>query len=359
MYENQTFNAILSRMLDRVPDDVDKREGSVIYNACAPAAWELASLYAELDINMNLSFADTGSGEYLSRRTAEMGILRNPATKARRKGLFFNLDNQPLDVPLQSRFSINSLNYVTVEKITTGVFVLECETAGSIGNQYFGALLPVDYIDNLARGEIADVIAPGEEAETDEDLRKRYYTEINEQPFGGNVADYRHKINSIPGVGGVKVFPAWKGGGTVKATIIAADWSVPTPELVESVQTIIDPVVNSGKGLGLAPIGHQVTIKAADSKWIWADVTIDLENGVTTGQVKDAIEDAFRGYFLELRKGWADQDEIVVRVAQIISRLLLIPGVKDVSKVLLDGKEGNITLGAEDVPLLSGVGIYE
>ncbi|WP_338135931.1 hypothetical protein [Paenibacillus thiaminolyticus] len=55
MYENQTFDVILGRMLERVPDDVDKREGSVIYNACAPAAWELASLYAELDVNMALS----------------------------------------------------------------------------------------------------------------------------------------------------------------------------------------------------------------------------------------------------------------------------------------------------------------
>lgn len=42
MYEEQTFEAIIKRMLDRVSGDVDKREGSVIYDALAPIAFSLA-----------------------------------------------------------------------------------------------------------------------------------------------------------------------------------------------------------------------------------------------------------------------------------------------------------------------------
>ena len=41
MYENVTYEDILQRMLDRVPDSMDKREGSIIYDALAPAAVEL------------------------------------------------------------------------------------------------------------------------------------------------------------------------------------------------------------------------------------------------------------------------------------------------------------------------------
>ena len=41
MYEALTFEAILERMLGRVDDSFDKREGSVIYDALAPAAVEL------------------------------------------------------------------------------------------------------------------------------------------------------------------------------------------------------------------------------------------------------------------------------------------------------------------------------
>ena len=45
MYEDVTYDAILARMLGRVPDDLDKREGSVIYDALAPAAIELQLMY--------------------------------------------------------------------------------------------------------------------------------------------------------------------------------------------------------------------------------------------------------------------------------------------------------------------------
>ena len=49
MYEALTFEAILERMLGRVDDSFDKREGSVIYDALAPAAVESESVYFELD----------------------------------------------------------------------------------------------------------------------------------------------------------------------------------------------------------------------------------------------------------------------------------------------------------------------
>ena len=42
MYEDMTYEHILQGMLNRVPDDIDKREGSVIYDALAPAAYFLA-----------------------------------------------------------------------------------------------------------------------------------------------------------------------------------------------------------------------------------------------------------------------------------------------------------------------------
>ena len=48
MYENITYESILQRMLDRIPDDMDKREGAVIYDALAPAAVELQLMYIEL-----------------------------------------------------------------------------------------------------------------------------------------------------------------------------------------------------------------------------------------------------------------------------------------------------------------------
>lgn len=355
MYEQYSFTYLLNRMLDRVPNTVDKREGSIIYDALSPAAWELAEMYRELDVNMNLSFADTTSGEYLTRRVAEFGINRLPATKARRLGKFYGNSDSIFDVPIGSRFSIGEINYIVVERQSAGHFVLECETAGIVGNQLFGPILPIEYINGLVRAELADVLTPGQDEESDDALRERYFEAVNEPSFGGNTSDYKRKISEIPGVGGVKVFPVWQGGGTVKCTIISATWDQPSPTLIDDIQTVIDPVANSGKGNGMAPIGHKVTIASVTSVNIDVRTNITLESGMTIGQVQGEIESAVAAYLLELRQDWKNQTQIIVRTAHIDARILAVPGVEDVNDTLINGAVANITLGQEEIPLLGTV----
>jgi len=358
VYEHQTFEAILQRMMERVPADVDKRPGSVIYDALAPAAAELAQLYAELDINYNLSFADTASGEYLSRRTAEFGIIRRPATRARREGRFYGAEDAPLDIPLGSRFSIEGVNYAAVSRIAAGVYTLECETAGTVGNQHFGALLPITFVPGLSRAELGAVLVPGEDEEDDETLRQRYFEEISRPAFGGNVADYKQKVGAMDGVGGVKVFPVWNGGGTVKCTIIASDWSVPSPALVHDVQQAIDPPALSGLGYGLAPIGHKVTIGGAQGVAIDVETAVTLDDGVSVQQVREPIEDAIDAYLLGLRKEWANLPQLIVRISQIEAAILAVPGVIDIAGTKLNGGAANVTLSAEQIPVLGEVVIH-
>jgi len=43
----------MSRMLEKVPNNIDKREGSIIWIALAPAALELAEINFSLDVNMD------------------------------------------------------------------------------------------------------------------------------------------------------------------------------------------------------------------------------------------------------------------------------------------------------------------
>ncbi len=359
MYESQTYETILQRMLSRVPDDIDKRQGSIIYDALAPAAAELAQLYMELDINLALSFADTATGEYLERRTAEFGVNREPATKARRRGLFYAYGDVPMDVPVGSRFSLGDLDYMAISRINAGQWLLECETVGVVGNQDFGALLPIDYIEGLVRAELADVLVPGEDAETDESLRTRYTSAINEQAFGGNVADYKQEIMAIAGVGGVKVFPVWQGGGTVKCTIIASDFNPPSSTLIDEVQTLIDPLVNSGQGIGLAPIGHEVTITGAQAVTINVAAALTLAPETTIGQVQSDVEDAISAYLLSLRQTWANEPTIIVRTAQIESRILTVPGVVDITDTQLNGSGGNVVLTDEQIPAMGTVSLSE
>ncbi|WP_019123712.1 baseplate J/gp47 family protein [Brevibacillus massiliensis] len=357
MYEHMTYEYILQRMLSKVPNTVDKREGSLIYTACAAVAAEMAQMYADLDTNNNLSWVDTATGEYLTRKCAEFGVNREPATKAIRKGLFYDGQNNPFDVPIGSRFSIEDQNFVVTEKITTGEYKMECETTGATGNQLFGALLPIDYIQGLARAELADVLVPGEDEESDESLRDRFFKTVNEPTFGGNVADYMQMINAIEGVGGTKVFPTWQGGGTVKCTIIGADFNPPAQQLIDQVQTTVDPIVNQGQGLGMAPIGHRVTIAGVQGVTVNIVTTVTLAGGYTVEQVQAPIESVISNYLQGLREDWENQTNLIVRVALIDAEILTVPGVIDVANTTLNGAAFNIPLGEEEIPQMGTVTI--
>lgn len=69
LQETPRYEDILARMLERVPNAVDKREGSIIFDALAPVAAEMAQWYQEMTLNRELSYADTATGAYLERRT--------------------------------------------------------------------------------------------------------------------------------------------------------------------------------------------------------------------------------------------------------------------------------------------------
>lgn len=348
MYENITYELIMNRMLDRVSDQVDKREGSVIWDALAPAAVELQLMYIEFDIILKETFGDTASREYLIRRAKERGITPYPATYALLKGEF------NIDVPIGSRFSLNELNYSVVEQIGTGVFKMECETLGVQGNKYFGDLIPIDYIDGLQTAKLTELLIPGEDEEDTEPLRTRYFESFDTKPFGGNQKDYIQKTNSIAGVGSTKVTPIWDGGGTVKLTILNSEFDKASSELVNTVQQVIDPT-KDGHGIGVAPIGHIVTVDTTEEIAVNITSNIIFDEGYSfTGQ-KQNIVDAVSAYLLELRKEWANQTNLVVRIAQIETRILAIKGIIDISGTKINGAASNLTLTKYQIPVMGGV----
>lgn len=351
MYESITFESILQRMLDRVPEGIDKREGSIIYDALAPAAVEMQLMYIELDAVLKESFADTASREYLIKRAAERGIKPTASTNAVRKGTF------DVNIPIGTRFFINDVTYAVTEKISDLNFKLRCETAGVIGNVYSGQIIPVDYIDGLTTATISDILILGEDEESTEDLRKRYFDTFESEAFGGNVADYKTKINGIQGVGGVKVYPVWNGGGTVKVTIIGSDYKKPAHVFVTAVQTVVDPTQNAGKGYGTAPVGHIVTIDSVNERIVNISMTITYQSGWTWAAIKSNVEATIDAYFLDLCRGWADTQTVmndnglVVRISQIESKILSLAGVVDVTGTILNGASSNIILGVAEIPI--------
>lgn len=348
MYEDRTYEALLERMLDRVPSGLDKREGSIIYDALAPAAAELAQMYIELDVNNNLYFADTATGEYLERSISWSGIVRREASKAQLKGIFYKADGGFVDVPLGSRFSLDMLNYMAVEKLSPGVYRLESETAGEEGNRYFGSLLPVDYISDLARGEIASLLIPGENAESDESLRQRYLDSARRPATSGNKYHYMEWAMQVVGVGGARVFPLWNGPKTVKVIVVDAEKKPASELLVTKVQHYIDPV--SGAGEGQAPVGAVVTVASAKGK----SISISAKVTLASGYALQAVNEEFKGILESYRKEKAFSATYISQ--SVIGALLLATeGVADYSELKLNGGAGNVMLNEEEIPLFGNV----
>ena len=351
MYEDQTYEKILERSLERVATDVDKREGSLVMNAIAPVSAEHANIYILLDGIIQNGYADTAIREYLVLRCKERGIIPYGATQAVLKGKF------NMEIPLGSRFNLNELNYKAVAFIENVdsffYYQMECETEGTQGNKFFGSLNSIEYIDKDLEGELVELLIPAEDEEDTEALRERYLNSFNSNPFGGNKQDYKEKTNALDGVGGPVVIPVWNGGGTVKLIIIDSNYNKASDTLVKRVQEEIDPDPQ-GTGLGIAPIGHTVTVTTVRELSVRVEARLTLNEGYTWSQIKPRAEEALEAYFLEMRKAW-ENGNLVVRISQIENRLLNLEGVLDVADTTLNGVSGNLSVETDQLPILGGV----
>ncbi|GMK45227.1 phage tail protein [Paenibacillus glycanilyticus] len=349
MYETQTFETILQRMLDRVPGAIDKREGSIINDALAPAAAELAQIYADLDIHLNLVFGNTSSGEYLARRTSDFGIERQLASRAQRLGLFYNSENVLMEVPIGSRFSLDGLSYKVTEKISTGNYKLQCETTGSLGNANYGQMLPIDYINGLAKAVLSEVLIPGENEEDDHSLRQRFLAKVQKPGTSGNVSDYRNWALSVSGVGAAYVKPLWNGPGTVKVTILDSEMRPASAALTEEVQNFISPL--PGMGQEVAPIGAIVTVSPAEGVAVNLTAKLILSGSASLADVQKNVESAIAAYL----KGLAFAEDPSPKYVRIGALLLDIEGVNDYSFLQINGGLTNIPISPDQVAILGTV----
>lgn len=368
-FTQETYQNILKSMLARVPDTYDKRDTSPIPTALGPAAWALEGFYLALNQVQRQAFIQTSSGQSLDYLAVIGGLTRYPSSAAVRLGVFNTA------VPIGSRFStINgaeSINFVvTAATEAANRYQLTAETPGTIGNEYTGPILPITTIPGLTSAQITDILVPGDDTETDEELRQRLITALNERPFGGNIASYREYVLAIDGVGAVQVYPTWNGGGTVKLSVLGADFLPGSAELVENVQNAVDPPPNQGLGLGTAPIGAKVTATAPTELTVNVSATVTLSPGSSTEQVQPLVEAALEAYLLTVRQSWATNvsDAGVeyaadVYVSRVLAAMVSVTGVVNVTDVELNGGTADLILTetgtTQQVPVLGTVTLNE
>jgi Uncharacterized homolog of phage Mu protein gp47 len=286
----KTFEKVMEDMLARIPDDLDKTQGSIIWDALAPAALEINAMYLKLGDVFRLAFIRTSVGEHLTELSFQFGVNRLFATKTIREAIF------NINVAMGTRFSLadSDLNFVVKEK-RGAVYHLECETAGSEANYAQGSLLPIDFISGLTNTMLGDIVILGEDEETDESLRERTITHITKPQQDGNIDQYLQWATEFTGIGNATVIPLWNGSNTVRVVITDVEGNTASSELVQNFQKFLDPGAE-GKGEGKAPIGAIVTVASATAQHINITIKIALNVGHTLADAETAIKTVLEQY---------------------------------------------------------------
>lgn len=335
MFEEMTYENILEGMLQKVTSDVDKREGSIIYDALAPCAYHLAENYFMLNNFIDLVSGDTAVAEYLDRVVADYGIVRKPSTKAVR----LILTN--IDVPIGTRWGMNAISYVITEQISKNKYKAECEQFGEIGNTYTGNLENIDNVSGVT-ASLDEIIISGQDEESDDNLRERFYAYIQRPSTSGNTYNYREWAMLVPGVGDAKVFPLWNGPGTVKVVIVDSDKQPVSEGLMNETAILID---------NMRPIGADVTVVSGVAKKITISANLKLSSGINIQSVTNSFQNAMIEYF----KNVAFTQTNYISLAKVGTILLGIDGVLDYSDLKLNNLAQNVALGDEEIPTLGEI----
>ncbi len=373
-FQSKDYDYFLRKMLDAVPDNVDKREGSIIYDALAPAALVMGQQSLDMANVVKETYIKTASGEFLDYRAIEHGTSRYPATQTEAKAKVLNDKKELLDnVQIGDKFASigDSPIFYAVTKINADLTVeLTAETAGSSANSYIGQILPVTPNDLLSWAEITEIIAPARDVESDDHLRARLLSSQSWIAYGGNVADYLDMTGKIDEVGAAQIYPTWNGGGTVKVVILNNDLMPASASLVQKVKNTLDPEDKQAEGYGLAPIDHAVTVTAPEKLIVNIDISVKLDDTKVVRYVKDSITKAIEGYFQSLREDWSDINqrlgrgyEQTIYRSKILSQVMLIEGVVNAKLPSLNGKDTDIDLifnnAKSQLPVVGTVTINE
>ena len=347
MNEDRTYQALLEEGKAQISDDILKSEGSLVHNALSIMAFELERFYVEVGYALDQIDPAAADYENLVKHCAQRGISPDEATYAEVKLV------GDAEIPIGSRFNLSAYNYIVIAKLSKYERLARCEQSGTKPNGLTGPVTPITFIDGLSTAKITEVLVQGTDATTKDELLAEYQNSFHNSAFGGNVAEYKQVLNAIDGIGGCKIYPVWKGGGTEKAVLISADYGVVSEYLVKDIQEKMCPTPKAG--YGVASIGHDMTVTSVIAKTIDITTTVTFMTGSSWNSCKDDIRAALESYISDQRKGWANGDEhsyITIYISRIESAILSCDGVLDIGDTTVNGNTSNLALTWEEIPVL-------
>lgn len=347
---SETAEYFHNKMLEVIDDKYQKTIGFPTYDITAAVAAALELQSADIDSAVAKADIDKLSGEELEKFISQRkNIVRKSAVNAFGKLLITviretNLDSGSL---FETEQGIQFKTTETAELAVGENYIFaEAVQAGSSGN------VPADTVCRIPV-TIAGVIAVnnpepmtgGYDAESDSELRARYYKAIRNPVTAGNKYQYEQWALEVDGCGGAKVFPLANGANTVEICIVGTGGTAPSQDLIERVQNYIDPN-SSGTGDGTAPIGAYCTVIGAEILPIDVSADISMHTETQPEIIMENIKKAITSYLEEIAFGVS-----MLSYAKIGSIIMNVDGVDDYSQLLLNGGVVNINIGERQLPL--------
>lgn len=337
-----TKNDIIVRMLNVIDDKYDKNIGGFYYDNISAVATELVDKYKNQDEILKNAFAGTAELQYLKIIAAERGVVWRDATKANGT-VTFNVDANTT-INAGELVASELQNYVSTETKTSSLsgeldINVECENAGSIGNALANTItqLPVN-IPGVNSVTNKSAFTNGYDAETRDELLRRYYENVLTPPTSGNKWHYLAWAKAVSGVKDSKIKPLWNGNGTVKVVVIDTNGQPASTDLINNVSSFIEKN---------RPIGATVTVVAPTKLIINVNATIEYKTGYNKNTVLESgltLENQMKANIESYLGEISFTDETFVRYTKIGCIINDVEGVKDYSNLTLNGGTANITI---------------
>lgn len=347
MYKDNTYELIKERVLDKIGNSLDKREGSFVNDMVSPYCLELERVYQEFNYLLSIMFLENSNTEELEKRASEYGVTRKLGQKA--KGAVTFTGTVGAIVPKGTLVSTTTgLLFETDHEIklteAEGTVNITAKEIGSMYNLEVGTItnLPMPVSSVVSISNKVKTIG-GVNKETDKELLGRILDKIKNPSNGGNIADFRRWATEVNGVGDAKVFPLWNGNGTVKIVPITTEKKAPDSNIIANVKNNIE---------AKKPIFGQVTVEAPLETTVNISAKIKMDHNYSLDIIKEEYNKRIKKYI----------EDSVLKVYTVdyfkcLSFFYDIEGVTEVIEFKLNNGNSNLSIDTYNIQVLGSVAI--
>lgn len=360
LQDGTDVDTIHEKMMELLPDDIDKTEGGFPWDFTRPTALiaaELLQFY--IPESLKLMFAQWSTGSYLDLLATPAQITRKAANYA--TAVLTVEGTSGTEIPAGTVFAteaaggVSSIEFVSLEDTEIGSegtvdVTVQASEAGTGSNVNPGTIVlmsePINGVTSVTNAEKA---SGGTEEESDDDLRERIleaYANMDTS-YVGNNADYKRWAEEVTGIGTAIVVPEWDGPETVKIVCLDSNGEGANQTLLTAVYNhIMQPDSPMDR---LAPPNVILTVAKPTLVNIAYAFTPELETGFELETVIAAFKKSLDTYYKTC------SSDGMVKYIHVHTLLEETPGIKDFNGLTMNGGTDNIDIDADEYPYTSSI----